>query len=76
MIGAVALASDRARGAVITAGDAERRWRHAYSGEARVGYPGFLAFATGDPITASTAVFASGSPVQHRDAVVHALALP
>lgn len=76
VIGAVALASDRTRGAVIRAGDAERRWRHVFTGGARVGYPGFLAVASGASFTASTATVASGGPVDYREAVVHALALP
>ena len=76
VIGSVALLSAGTRGASLRVGDLEHRYQHAFSGDARLSYPGVFALATGEPFTASSAAFGAGASVEHREAVVHALALP
>lgn len=74
-IGSVSLLASGTRGAVLRAGDEERRYTHALDASARLSYPYFTALSTDAAFTASVAAFAAGTPVEHREAVVHVLGL-
>lgn len=74
-IGSVTLLTNGGRGAELSAGPISRRYTHPFAGQARIPYPFFGAFFTGEAFAGTSAAFAPGPNVEHREAVVHLLGL-